>query len=74
MQTILIRQPSGDPKDPLNWTWLKKHSILAVVALCAFLGHITSAAGVPLVVLQGKEGGMTPNRVNYAGNLNVIML
>ena len=24
-------QPTADPLDPLNWSWIKKHSILAIV-------------------------------------------
>lgn len=24
-------QPTADPLDPLNWPWLKKHTILAIV-------------------------------------------
>lgn len=28
---ILHPQPTADPCDPLKWSWLKKHSILAIV-------------------------------------------
>ena len=48
--------------------------MLALVALTAFLGDYGSAAGVPTIVVQGVYWDMTPNQVNYAGNLNVIML
>ncbi|MCJ1408110.1 hypothetical protein MMC19_002183 [Ptychographa xylographoides] len=72
--TVLVPQPSADPEDPLNWSWRKKHAILAIVSLTAFLGDFGSAAGVPLIVLQGEEWGMSPADVNVAGNLNVIML
>lgn len=27
-RTVLIPQPSDDPKDPLNWSWAKKHLVL----------------------------------------------
>lgn len=33
---ILAPQPSEDPNDPLNWSWWKKHIILAII----FLGTI----------------------------------
>lgn len=33
-----------------------------------------SGAGIPTIVLQGVEWNMSPNQVNFAGNLNVIML
>ncbi|GAB7348120.1 hypothetical protein MBLNU459_g6138t1 [Dothideomycetes sp. NU459] len=72
--TVLIPQPSDDPNDPLNWSWFKKHMILFIVGLSSFLGDFGSGAGIPCIVLQGAEWHMSPNAVNYAGNLNVIML
>ena len=48
--------------------------MLFIVALTAFLGDFSSAAGIPVIVAQGMEWNMDPNKVNYAGNLNVIML
>ncbi|KAK7706850.1 hypothetical protein SLS57_009521 [Botryosphaeria dothidea] len=72
--TILVPQPTADPTDPLNWSWGKKHAMLAVISFTAFLGDFGSAAGVPLIILQGKEWDMTPSHVNEAGNLNVLML
>ena len=48
--------------------------MLFIVALTAFLGDFASAAGVPVIVAQGQEWNMSPLVVNYAGNLNVIML
>lgn len=37
---VLIPQPSEDPEDPLNWTSRKKHMMLFIVALSAFLGDL----------------------------------
>lgn len=72
--TVLIPQPTADPKDPLNWSWTRKHLMLAVVSFTAFLGDYGSGAGIPLIVLQGEEWKMSPAKVNEAGNLNVLML
>jgi hypothetical protein len=72
--TVLVPQPSADPNDPLNWSWKRKHLMLAVISLTAFLGDFGSGAGIPLIVLQGEEWNMTPPKVNEAGNLNVLML
>jgi hypothetical protein len=34
-QTVLIPQPSDDPDDPLNWSWLKKHTVfLSMIPGC----------------------------------------
>jgi hypothetical protein len=72
--TVLIPQPTSDPNDPLNWSWRRKHLMLAVVSTTAFLGDYGSGVGIPLIVLQGEEWGMSPAKVNEAGNLNVLML
>ncbi|BGP15366.1 hypothetical protein JCM10213_001442 [Rhodosporidiobolus nylandii] len=73
-KTVLVPQPSDDPRDPLNWPEWKKHAILLTVAFAAFVGDAQSGAGIPLLASQGEEWGMTPNRVNEAGNLNVLLL
>ncbi|GAA5904757.1 uncharacterized protein JCM6883_003894 [Sporobolomyces salmoneus] len=73
-KTILVPQPSDDPKDPLNWSSTKKGLILAILALAAFGGDFQSGAGIPLLEAQGEEWGLTPTHINYAGNLNVLFL
>lgn len=40
-QTVLIPQPSDDPEDPLNWSWGKKHMVLASMVFASLVG-ITS--------------------------------
>lgn len=55
---MLIPQPSDDPDDPLNWSWGKKHMILFILALSAFLGDFGSGAGIPCIIPQGEEWGM----------------
>lgn len=72
--TVLIPQPTLDPNDPINWSWTRKHLMLAVISTTAFLGDYGSAAGIPLIVVQGQEWGLSPAKVNEAGNLNVLML
>ncbi|GAA5908930.1 hypothetical protein JCM6882_004947 [Rhodosporidiobolus microsporus] len=73
-KTVLVPQPSDDPRDPLNWSSLKKHTILLIVALAAFNGDFQSGAGIPLLAPQGEEWGLSPTKVNEAGNLNVLFL
>lgn len=34
---VLIPQPSDDPNDPLNWSWLKKHSVFLALLPGCFL-------------------------------------
>ncbi|BGP47457.1 hypothetical protein JCM10450v2_003309 [Rhodotorula kratochvilovae] len=73
-RTVLVPQPSDDPRDPLNWTERKKFTILIIVALAAFVGDFQSGAGIPLLGSQGAEWGLSPTKVNEAGNLNVLLL
>ncbi|KAH7346955.1 major facilitator superfamily domain-containing protein [Pyrenochaeta sp. MPI-SDFR-AT-0127] len=72
--TILVPQPSDDPNDPVNWSWMKKHLLLFTVAWGALCADFTSAGGIPCIFLQGAEWHMDPNKVNYANNLNVLMM
>ncbi|KAK5049899.1 hypothetical protein LTR84_004018 [Exophiala bonariae] len=72
--TILIPQPSDDPNDPLNWSTLRKSLLFCTMASASFLTDFQAAAGAPLLGPQAKEWGISPNHVNYAGNLNLLMI
>ena len=51
-KTVLIPQPSSDPNDPLNWDPLKKHVILMVITVCAFLPDFGSSMGIVTLLPQ----------------------
>ncbi|KAK3115288.1 hypothetical protein LTR53_005511 [Teratosphaeriaceae sp. CCFEE 6253] len=72
--TVLLPQPTDLDSDPLNWSSSRKHLILFTVAFGALCADFTSAAGTATIFLQGAEWEMSPNKVNYAGNLNVLMM
>ncbi|KAL8705629.1 MAG: hypothetical protein Q9201_001266 [Fulgogasparrea decipioides] len=40
---VLIPQPSSDPNDPLNWSPIKKHIILTVISIVAFMPDFGSS-------------------------------
>lgn len=73
-QTILIPQPSDDPQDPLNWSSAKKHLLLATIGLAAFVADFQAGAAVPCIITQGAEWQLSPTHVNYANNLNVLLV
>lgn len=50
--TVLIPQPSTDPNDPLNWPPLKKHVILFVISVVAFMPDFASSIGVVTLLPQ----------------------
>ncbi|KAI1848397.1 hypothetical protein JX265_008821 [Neoarthrinium moseri] len=43
--------PSADPADPLNWAPWRKHAVLAVAALYAFISNFTAACIAPALEL-----------------------
>ena len=49
---ILIPQPLRDPNDPLNWSSLKKHTILLVVTVTAFMPDFGSSMGIIALLPQ----------------------
>lgn len=51
-KTILIPQPSSDPNDPLNWSYLKKHIILFVISITAFMPDFGSSMGIITLLPQ----------------------
>jgi hypothetical protein len=53
-RTRLIPQPSDDPRDPLNWSWGKKHLILICVACSALLPDYGSATGAVTLIPQAE--------------------
>jgi hypothetical protein len=54
-KTILVPQPSDHPDDPLNWSSVKKHSILLSVAAISFLPNYGSATGATVLEAQAMQ-------------------
>lgn len=50
--TILIPQASDDPHDPLNWSVVRKHVVLFIIAFSAFLPDYGSATGAVTLLPQ----------------------
>ena len=50
--TILIPQASDDPNDPLNWSVIRKHVVLFIIAFSAFLPDYGSATGAVTLLPQ----------------------
>lgn len=51
-KTVLIPQPSSDPNDPLNWSPVKKHIILTVISIVAFMPDFGSSMGIVTLLHQ----------------------
>jgi hypothetical protein len=50
--TVLIPQPSDDPRDPLNWSKYRKHLFLLIISAAAFLPDYGSAIGAVTLLPQ----------------------
>ncbi|RDL33009.1 Uncharacterized protein BP5553_08448 [Venustampulla echinocandica] len=72
--TVLIPQPSDDPRDPLNWSPVKKHVILFIISFAAFLPDYGSATGAVMLIPQAAIWGLSPDTVNHSQAGNVFML
>lgn len=51
-KTVLIPQPTTDPNDPLNWSPIKKHIILTVISIVAFMPDFGSSMGIVTLLPQ----------------------
>ncbi|KAI5840785.1 major facilitator superfamily domain-containing protein [Morchella snyderi] len=48
-----------DPHDPLQWSWKKKHLILVAICYMTFMTDFLAGYGVPMIIPQGKEWGIS---------------
>ena len=69
----MLTERTSNPDDPLNWSDTKKYLILALISITAFTGDFQGALGASLIIPQAVEWELTPNHVNYANNLCVLM-
>lgn len=72
--TVLIPQPTDDPRDPLNWSPSKKRIIMVMLAIAAFTCDFSAAIGSPAIIPQAQEWNTVPARVNRATAGNTFML
>jgi hypothetical protein len=60
---VLVPQPSDDPNDPLNWSWLKKHSVFLALLPGCFLTDWVITYGVQLFEAQAMDWHVSKNVV-----------
>jgi hypothetical protein len=57
---VLIPQPSDDPDDPLNWSWLKKHAVFMSLLPGCFLTDWVITWGTTLFEAQAMDWKVSP--------------
>ena len=72
-KTLLIPQPSDDPADPLNWSWMKKHTVLLTLGASALLTDWGSTWGTTMFEAQAMEWKMTVPDVSNSMSPGVFM-
>ncbi|KAI5917617.1 major facilitator superfamily domain-containing protein [Camillea tinctor] len=70
--TVLLPQPTDDPNDPLNWSWLRKHLVLFTVAWAALCTDFNATAGSAIIFQQAELWHISPNRANDPNAINVL--
>ncbi|KPI39129.1 putative transporter [Cyphellophora attinorum] len=58
-------QPTSDPLDPLNWTFLQKHSILAIIMFFYFMFTYITTTTVPSFPDLQETYNITYSQVNW---------
>ncbi|KAH9841165.1 MFS general substrate transporter [Teratosphaeria destructans] len=70
---ILVPQPSDDPDQPLNWSFLKKHLALAVLILETFFAKSTATFIGPAALTLAKDFHVTPIQGTYIASATAIV-
>ncbi|KAF2773020.1 MFS general substrate transporter [Teratosphaeria nubilosa] len=70
---ILVPQPSDDPDQPLNWSFLKKHLALAVLILETFFAKSTATFIGPAALTLAKDFHVTPIQATYIASATAIV-
>ena len=72
--TVRRPQPSDSPDDPLNWSQWKKHILLFVISVTAFLPDYGGAMGAVALIPQAIDWNMTQEGVLQALVGNVFVM
>lgn len=70
---ILMPQPSDDPTDPLNWSWLRKHAAMFTISYLALICYVAVTTLVTGTVPVAKSLGVSKSTAVYLGNTPVAL-
>jgi len=71
--SVLEPRPSTSPNDPLNWSWAKKHAVLAALLPGCFLTDWTLTWGTTMFEMQAHEWHMSVEDVSHSINPGIFM-
>ncbi|GAW04917.1 MFS general substrate transporter [Lentinula edodes] len=70
----LVPLPSDLPEDPLNWSSLRKNTLLTLVAFHACLGPFSAACAIPSFELFAVEFGVSLTKASYITAVPIVFL
>ncbi|KAJ3796574.1 MFS multidrug transporter [Lentinula aff. detonsa] len=70
----LVPLPSDLPEDPLNWSSLRKNTLLGLVAFHACLGPFSAACAIPSFELFSVEFGVSLTKASYITAAPIVFL
>ena len=74
LERLLIPRPTDDPKDPLTWSTLRKHTAFIIVSFFVFLSNYSTASLSPALVPLIKEFNITGTKASYLNTFNILFL
>lgn len=74
LERLLIPRPTDDPKDPLTWSSLRKHTAFIIISFFVFLSNYSTASLNPAIVPLIEEFHITPQKASYFNTFNILFL
>ncbi|KAL9049415.1 MAG: hypothetical protein Q9162_007225 [Coniocarpon cinnabarinum] len=71
---VLVPQPTDDPKDPLNWSALRKNITFAIISFNAFVSLVSAFSFTSGLVVEAKVFHVTSQQMSYAVSANLAGL
>lgn len=70
---VLMPQPSDDPNDPLNWSWLSKHAATFTISYLALICYVAVTTLVTGTVPLAQSLHVSKSTAVYLGNTPVAL-
>ena len=74
LERLLVPRPTDDPKDPLTWSSLRKHTAFTIISFFVFLSNYSTASLSPAIVPLIKEFNITGTKASYLNTFNILFL
>jgi MFS family permease len=73
LERLLIPRPTSNPKDPLTWSSLRKHTAFIIISFVFFSNYSTASLS-PAIVPLIHAFDITPQKASYLNTFNILFL